>query len=596
MLKKTGSSVKFFKWIFGSILLVVLLLVASSWYISIKIKPLIKQQIKTLVQKSTNGLYHIQFAAIHTNFITGSATIADVVIKPDTVVFKQIIAQKKAPNNLYYLKLKTLSIKNFNPFTIYFDKKLNINLLLFNKPSITMVNKHFDFNDNRPPRPRKSPYDYISKLFKSVNVNVVDFKDAKFKYINNNGLIPEVDSVANLNVTLKDWLIDSLSAQDTTRLYLLKDVNVYLNNYRYATPDSLYYFKVNQIDYTASSQKLNLKQFELVPRYNQNNFAKMSGYAKDRYSILFNNISLSGINLPAYVQKKEVIANEMNILDGNIAVFNNNTYLNRSFNKTGKFPHQLLQQIKTQLTIKKIKLSNINISYAEFDKSSLQTGKISFEKTTGIINNVTNTQKEKAINPIMEANFISYLMGQGKLNLNFKFNLASPIGAFTYQGDLNNLDGRTLNRITKPLGRVQINKVNIKQLAFNIAANQTVAKGKVSFAFNNLSLALMKKKQGKEKLVRQGFISFLANSLVIFSNNPSKEGKFTIAPINYKRESTASFFSFIWRTLFEGVKYSVGITSQKEAQVRAQIAKFEKMREERGERRFRRQLRKDKRK
>jgi hypothetical protein len=321
----------------------------------------------------------------------------------------------------------------------------------------------------------------------------------------------------------------------------------------------------------------------------------VAGYAKDRYSIWFNNISLKGINLPAYVQRKEVIANQMYVLDGNIAVFNNNTYLKRNFNKTGKFPHQLLQQIKTQLTIKKIKLNNINISYAEFDRNSLQTGKISFEKTTGIINNVTNTQKEKVINPIMEANFVSYLMGQGKLNLNFKFNLVSPIGAFAYKGDLNNLDGRTLNRITKPLGMLQVNKANIKQLAFNITANQTVAKGKVSFAFNNLSVALMKKKQGKEQLVRQGIVSFLANSLVIFSDNPSKDGKFTIAPINYKRENTASFFSFIWRTLFEGVKYSVGVTPQKEAEIRAQIAKFEKMRDEREERRYRRQLRKNKR-
>jgi len=104
----------------------------------------------------------------------------------------------------------------------------------------------------------------------------------------------------------------------------------------------------------------------------------------------------------------------------------------------------------------------------------------------------------------------------------------------------------------------------------------------------------MKKEEGKDRLVRQGLISFLANNLVIYSDNPSAEGKFTSATINYQREITASFFNYIWKTLFQGVKYSVGVSPQKEAEIKAQIAKFEKMKADRDERRFSRQLRKNK--
>jgi hypothetical protein len=594
MNEKKTKRVKVIKWLVGIFLACALILTGASWYISIKLKPFIRQELTEMVNKATNGLYHIEFTTIHTNFVTGSAAISDVKITPDTNVFNALISQQKAPNNLYYIALKTLSIKRFHPLAMYFDKEAKIDLLLFDRPNVTMVNKHFDFNDDRPPRPRKSPYDYISKLFKSLRIEVIDFKNANFKYVNNNDSIPDVDSVANLNVTLKDWLIDEDSSNDTSRIYLLKDIAININNYTYATPDSMYLLKLDQLDFAVSKGKLNIKQFAMEPRFSEADFAKVNGYARDRFTIRLNNLAIDGLNLPAYIQKQELIAKQLQMTDGLVAVYNNNSYPKRKVNKTGKFPHQLLQSLKAKLNIEKINLSNIDISFAEFDKDSKQTGKLTFEKTNGTISNATNISKKVALNPIMTANLESYMMGQGKLMVTFNFDLKSPVGAFNYQGALTNLDGRTLNQITKPLGMVQVKTGEIKKLAFAIKADENVAKGKVDFAYNDLSVALMKKEEGKERLVRQGLISFLANNLVIYSDNPSAEGKFTSATIHYQREITASFFNYIWKTLFQGVKYSVGVSPQKEAEIKAQIAKFEKMKADRDERRFRRQLRKNK--
>ncbi|SFG61131.1 hypothetical protein [Pedobacter insulae] len=586
--------VRLLKWVLGIVLFGLLSAVAASWYISVKLKPLIRKEISELVNKSTNGLYRIEFTTIHTNFVTGSASIADVKIIPDTGVFKTLIAQKKAPNNLYYISLKNLSIKRFHPLAMYFNKEAKIDLILFDKPNVTMVNKHFEFNENRPPRPRRSPYDYISKLFKSLRIDLVNFRDANFKYVNNNDSIPEIDSVANLNVTLKDWLIDEQSSDDTSRLYLLKDIAINVNNYTYATPDSMYFLKLEQLDFSASSRKLNIKQFALEPRYSTADFAKVNGYARDRFTVKLNNLALDGLDLPAYIQKQELIAQQMHITDGLVSVYNDNSYPKREVNKTGKFPHQLLQALRAKLNIKKINLNNIDVSFAEFDRDSKQIGKLSFEKTSGVILNATNMPRVETQNPMMTANLESYMMGQGKLVVTFNFDLNSPVGAFDYQGALTNLDGKTLNQITKPLGMVLVKKGEIRKLDFAIKADENVAKGKVNFTYNDLSVALMKKEEGKERLVRQGLISFLANNLIIYSDNPSIDGKFTSATIHYKREITASFFNYIWKTLFQGVKYSVGVTPQKEAEIKAQIAKFEQMKSDRDERRFRRQLRKNK--
>ena len=177
------------------------------------------------------------------------------------------------------------------------------------------------------------------------------------------------------------------------------------------------------------------------------------------------------------------------------------------------------------------------------------------------------------------------MMGKGKLDVNFRFDLDAKDGAFSYSGALGNMDGRVLNGITMPLGMVQVKRGMAKKLAFNVKANDHKAKGSVRFAYNDLSVALLKRDKNEDKLVKQGLISLLANAMVINSDNPGRDGVLITAPISYERPETASFFSFIWRTLFVGIKYSVGITPKKELEISRKIEKFEQIKIDRDKRR-----------
>lgn len=565
---------------------------AMSWYLSVKLRPVIMKELKDLVLNSTDSLYHIEFSTVNTNFLLGNASVSNVKIIPDTIIFNKLIKLKRAPNNIYEVSLKKLTIRNFHPFSIYKDKELSVEQLLFEHPKVVMINRQFDFNENRPPRPNKSPYEYISKFLKLVSVNTISLKDVSFKYINKNVPVPEVDSLDKLDITLKDWLIDANSATDPTRIYLLKDVLISLNDYQFATPDSLYHIQLNEFSFAASTGKLNVKKFAVVPRYSEMDFGRKVGFSKERFSIQLSDISLSGIDLPLYIKKQELAAEEMNITNGFVSVFNNNELPSQGIERVGKFPHQLLQLVKAQLTVKKLNLSDVDISYAEFDSDSKQKGRITFEKTSGIILNVTNEEKVKAKNPFMLANLNTYMMGQGKLMVNFKFDLNAKNGAFSYQGELGDMDGGFLNRITKPLGMLQVNSGMVKKLSFNVVADEAKASGNLNFRYKDLSIGLMKKVEGKNRLVKLGLFSMLANSLVIRPDNPDDKGKMVGASIYFQRDPRISFFSFIWKTLLQGIKYTVGLTPEKQAEIDAQIAKFEKMKSDREQRREARRRRK----
>lgn len=565
---------------------------AMSWYLSVKLRPVIMKELKDLVLNSTDSLYRIEFSTVNTNFLLGNASVSNVKIIPDTTIFNKLIKLKRAPNNIYEVSLKKLTIRNFHPFSIYKDKELSVEQLLFEHPKVVMINRQFDFNENRPPRPNKSPYEYISKFLKLVSVNTISLKDVSFKYINKNVPVPEVDSLDKLDITLKNWLIDAHSATDPTRIYLLKDVLISLNDYQFATPDSLYHIQLNEFSFAASTGKLNVKKFAVVPRYSEMDFGRKVGFSKERFSIQLSDISLSGIDLPLYIKKQELAAQEMNITNGFVSVFNNNELPSQGVERVGKFPHQLLQMVKAQLTVKKLNLSDVDISYAEYDSDSKQKGRITFEKTSGTILNVTNEEKVKAKNPFMLANLNTYMMGQGKLMVNFKFDLNAKNGAFSYQGELGDMDGGFLNRITKPLGMLQVNSGMVKKLSFNVVADEAKASGDLNFRYKDLSIGLMKKVEGKNRLVKLGLFSMLANSLVIRPDNPDDKGKMVGASIYFQRDPRISFFSFIWKTLLQGIKYTVGLTPEKQAEIDAQIAKFEKMKSDREQRREARRRRK----
>jgi hypothetical protein len=593
MVKRYTISYELIKWLAAGTLTLFVIFSVASWYYSEKLRPIITHEIKDLVLSTTDSLYQINFSTVKTNVFTGNASLSDVEIIPDSSVLRRLGIRHKAPNNVYTIRVKKLSIRGFHPWRLFKHQKLNVEQLLLDNPSIQMANRQQPYNENKRAASRSSPYAYISKYLKEFRVNTIRFSNIRFKYVNNNLSRPETDSLVNLNVTLKDWLIDAKSASDPTRMYLLKDIVLNIKDYAYATPDSLYHIRVDRFDFRASTGRIKINQFRLVPRYSEMEFGQVAGYAKDRFNISLNDISLSGIDFPLYVRKQELLASEMNINNGFLAVFNNNMLPEQNLAKVGKFPHQLLQSVKAAITVKKLSLDRINISYAEYDRDSKEKGIITFDNTSGLITNVTNAPAFKKRDPFMFARMHSKLMGEGKMDVNFRFDLSAADGGFAYAGVLKNMDGRALNKVTRPLGMLQIRSGYINQLSFRVQANDKRATGKLNFRYERLGVNLLEREEGEDHLVKKGWLSFLANNLVLNTSNPDRNGKFVTANINYAKVPTSTFFSYLYKTLFEGIRYSIGFTDSKEQQIKEQVEKFEKMkadRELRRENRRKRQL------
>jgi len=536
-------------------------------------KPILQRQLKDLVLKTSDSLYRIEYSDFDLNIHSGNATIYNFKLMPDTLVYNRLVKERKAPDNLFILTVKTLSIKNVGAKKAYREKILDIDDITIDKPNLTVISKRYDFNDTVKVGKPKTPYQIIKKVLKQLHIDSIALNDISLHYINKNKPVIKQTSLQHIDIAVSDIFIDSLSGQDPKRFYYTKDINVTVHDYHTGTPDRLYNAKLKKIFFSTAQRRIQLDNISLLPRYSRNDFYTKTGVTGDIYNLKFKRIDIDDIDLQDFFRAQNLYAGVMNIKGADVQIYTDNAYKGKKSSKIGKDPEQSLQKVALDMWLKRINVNDARISYAETDAITKATGEILFTHTNAYFSNVTNDDDQKKRNPIMRASIRTRFMDAAPFQVNFKFDLASPAGAFNYSGELGKFDGRVLDKLVKPLAMVHVQSADIEKLDFNVNASNYSGKGNVQFYYSNLNIQLLKKVDGKDELQKQGFISTLANNLIIDRNNPDKNGSLRPGPVDLKRPPDVSFFSFLYKALLDGIKPSVGYDKKTEGKVARAIVK-----------------------
>jgi len=546
---------------------IILALGIGSWYLSKHWKPILNERLQIIVSSSSDSLYTLSYDEFDFSWYSGNAYLTNVSLTPNKETYERLKADNKAPDNQYSIQVKSIKLKNFHPQLLYRKQKLNIDEILIEDPTILVINEHSSEKDTLQIKEEKTPYQQISKFLKELRVKDLNVRNLNFTYQNNSQKEQKETKLKNINIAVHDFLIDSISQKDTSRIYYSSGLDFKMDSYQIATRDSMYYINFKAIDFSTSRKLLKMNRVEMKPRYSKAEFYKAAKKPTDRFDIVFDSLSIQNIDIHQLLKNQRFHATKVNIKRGSLEVYNNANYKRIKTNRIGKDPHQQLQKLAWNFNIDTINILNTGIAYEELSKLTQQLGKVSFNNSTIRIFNVTNDSLVISRNPIMRAHLLTKFMNASQLKANFQFNLSSPIGAFDFQGKLNAMNGRALNSVLKPLAQIEIASANIKSLTFNFKANQNHARGNVNFRYDDLKVELQMLKQGglisKNKLA-----STIANNFIINSSNPTDAGEFIKGDVYYKRPGTSSFFNFIWKSIFQGIKSSAGVDKEREARLK----------------------------
>jgi hypothetical protein len=574
---------KLLKWIAGSLLALLVIVIASAVYIAAKWKPFLTEKIKTGVYEASDHLYNIDFTDLNLNVLTGTVSMESVKLYPDTSVFHALRRKDLAPVHLFEIKLDELKLTRISILEAYFKKRINMNSIVLDHPSINML--RFDVK----PQPDTvktgtNLYQKISKSLESVHIRNIKVLNANFDYIRGeNGTV--LNAVKQLNVSITDVLIDSVSQHDKERFYYSKDVAFELIGYKSLSKDKMYTIKVDTLTGFANKGDIRMKGFQMIPMYPDLTFSRKYKTQRDRYDLKFPTISFKGLDLERFNREGRLYAEALTIASAKVKIFMNRELPPSTANKSSNFPQIALQRVELPLIIDTVNLKNVDVAYTEYNPMAQERGTVNIDNLTGTIKNVTNDSLQKSKNAFMAADLKAKIIKAADLDAHLRFNLNAADGAFTFRGNIGAMNMPALNPLASALGLVKIETGKIQKVEFDIKGNAIGSTGSLKMYYNNLKVQLLKEGEDGEAPKKKGLLSFLANNLVIKDANPEKGEPLRVAPVQFTRSASQSFFSLLWKSIFAGIRETVGIGFIKPKSAEKSHEKIENKLEERKEER-----------
>ncbi|MDP9047220.1 MAG: hypothetical protein M3N14_03730 [Bacteroidota bacterium] len=531
--------------------------------------PILASKVKDVVAKSSDGLYKINFSTAELHILRGTIVIYNITLKPDTSVYGRDKILHIAPNNLVELHVKRLTLSHIHPFKLYFQHKLEIGEIVLNNPEIKL-SYQLNHKTDTVVKDNRTAWQKISKSLHSIHVGSIILGDVKFRYADYSGNKLETSELKEMNLSATDLLIDSATQTDKSRLLYCRDIVTELNNFKGKSASGLYAYKIKTLRLSTLTSRLNITGFSMQP---VKPFVFFGKSHSDRFTFRLDSIQLNNFDFLNYHKYRTLNASRLILGGGDIAIFSNpNSPPADSVNKVTTFPNVLIHTLNTALKLDTISVHRLNIYYTEYNIKSHKTGTLTFNNTTGALSNITTQKEALEKNNIATAQFTSYFMNRGKLNVIFTFNLTDKQNSFAYKGRLGPMELPAINKAIVPLGMIKFNSGTVKRFDFDIKGDRNGSRGPVSILYNNLQVSLMNADTASKVLKKKQIASLFANVFIIKHDNPDVPGQTPRSfNVDYPRPRTSPFFKTIWKTLLAGIKPCAGVSKQTEQATTARI-------------------------
>ena len=568
---------KWFKRIGWPLLALLFLILLIGLILNIYFSPVLSTRLKSTVFKLSNGLYQIDFANSSLHVLPGFIVIDHLTLKPDLAVFNRLKEAGTAPNNLYNLSVDKIVLKHVHPYDLYFKNQLVINAIELKNPSLKIIYRQLH-NHDLPDSGKKTFYQRISGSLKSVHIGQLLFTNIDLLYQEELNNQTKITRLKDVDVTGTDLLIDSSSQTDKTRFNFFKDITAVFHNYHGVTANGLYQYRANSVTFSSAKASVKIADAVFMPIKTA---LKNTVLARRNVDLITDSVVINRFDYHNFISYRKFIAADVNVYGNKAEVFFNGTLPRKptDFSKSGLYA--LLKNVHRTMNIKTMRIYDLDVVYTEINAKTKLRGAITFGKLSGNIRNiVTGEDTTGQTNRKLTANFSTYLMGYGKLDLRLQFDPADTANMLHYQGNLKSMNLVNLNPATKPLGLIQFTNGIVTSLNFEMQANAKKATGKVTFLYHDLNVMLLRKDE-KNALKKMPFVSILANAFVLIRDNPRFNDSVRVANVVYEKPENSSYLGLLWRSVYAGIKESIGLSAEIEQNLRQKAADYKQNKQER---------------
>lgn len=546
--KKTTRHKRTRKILLGISLIIIVTIGFGIWYWGTHKNVIIEKELEKAITKSNQGFYKISYDEMKVDEGTGSLLVSNMKLSYDSLKYIE-----KKPPMLFTIHIPEISVVGVKTGKALLEKEIVGRKLEIKNPVIDLQYTYRG-KDSIRNVPTEEMYREVLSNLDMIQIDSVLITNAQVRTSNRTTGKVILD-VRDVDLSLLDLRVDSLSSKDSSRFLFSKSMTINLAKIAWPSPDKLYDYQAENIVLRSSTGSLSIDRISVIPRLGENEFVNAISTQVDRLNFSFNNVVLSGIDIQR-LPDEYIKAETMTIGRSSFKVYRDLARPRDKKNRVGQYPHQVMDDIQLRFNIKRVNIKNSFIEYKERNHITRQSGKVQFHNVNGTITNFTNDKK--ATNKVMKAAVNSSFLNKTPLKSNWTFYLFHPNGRFDVAGTIGAIDGQVLNTLAEPMGPASIEEGHLNGMTFNLHGSDHSMDGSVKMLYENLDVAILEKDKGATTTDKKFLTSLIAN-VVIKNSNPKGDDEIRVQQVHLSRDTNRSLFNLCWKTIFKGIRATVGI-------------------------------------
>ncbi|TVP50307.1 MAG: hypothetical protein EA341_07725 [Mongoliibacter sp.] len=500
-----------------------------------------------ITRTSTFGSHEIRFGEIilDYNYKGTFLRVKDIEVTPPTLESEGKVKVK--------LNAERLNITGFNWYSFIFQNTISVDSAFLDNVVVVSSSPPLDslVNENNEDKEE-------SKKNKNG-----DYDDIKVGYFELRDLTVQLreDSNDSLRMSMMDMDIQAYEfslpkeyLRDSKALFDVGSVHGTIESAEFHFDEFRQYARVEDIELDTKSGTMSIEYLGLLNKEDQYEYTAQFDYDQGWVEIDKVNMDFRGLDFMQFFRESTIEVDTVFARNMELLAFKDKRKPEDK-SRRPKMLNQILEEIDQKIHIENLFLENAYIKIEERpDNDAPSAGYIYFSDVNAHATNITNISDRVEKNNEILIDASGKLMGEGSLETKITYYLDTEMHDFRLVGTLRNFNLPAVNTMIEPEAKVGIKDGKVNRLDFNIAANDYEGSGELIFRYENLEIEILNDDFESDNNLLRKLGAFVANKLVIKSNNPDKRGNLKKGNVYFMRVQHKSMFHYWWQLIFSGLK------------------------------------------
>ncbi len=218
------------------------------------------------LMKLSDDLHILRAKQVGISTVKSQIFANNIALFPIPVANIKAFLERSKRSVLYDIKIPSLLISGADLRKAYFQRYLNIDNITIDNPEVKLNNyTEITKRKRNASQAKDDLYGLFSDYLRSINIAKMKLNRGLFNVITNTNRSANTLSQNDVSIEATNFVLNSQSSNDRSRIFYSDDIEVKLNNYLVNLPDSVHVLRTREVGVSTAKSEIYLKSSRLYP-------------------------------------------------------------------------------------------------------------------------------------------------------------------------------------------------------------------------------------------------------------------------------------------------------------------------------------------